>query len=296
MVNGLRNAGFLDGTEGWIASAGSPAVDEDTIGAPGRAVFALAGTTGGTNVTVYLSSDTDNAPAVAPGAVVEVFGQWFASAGVAALMVEWRKSDDSTISVVTVPQVFIGYGEIAHGVREGFNRSRGLLTAPALTAKARVRLSTTIAGSGTAYGLGLMKPFLAIQGDVSPARWDPGTHENADLSALPAWPDVLPFFLAASQAQPFPNRNDFTGDDGVPSTGLATAEVLNQFTGQMRLSNLQLAKLSAFYRAGAPLFFVTRPDTDELCLASWLSNGAPTVNSSRGPWRMVQVGLKLRVA
>lgn len=298
MPNALRNAGFLDGADSWTTPRGTLAVDEVTLGAPGRAVLTDIGTTGASNETEYVESAAATALAVGAGQPVEAYAQWSASIGSGSIGVAFYTSGASLISVLAVPQIYTAIDAPALGVREAYNRSWGQLVAPASTASARLRLISAVPGaSGQAFTLALLKPYLALPDVQTPGRFDPGSHTNSDLAAIPAWPSSLPPFLAdQGQAKPYPNRADFTGDAGIPSVNRLYPTLQHDFTGQMRLSRLQFAQLMAFFTAGAPLFYFARPDTDELCFASWSKGGEPTVSARRGPWLMVNVGLKLRVA
>lgn len=290
MGNALKNAGLLDGITGWSPFPGGVlAVDESVLGAPGRAVLAVTGA-GAAGSPGGAYSDL-----VAAAASVEAY------AGFVATQPDWRvdvqfvAADGNTqVAVLPVPIVRNPIGNAARGLPATFARAYARLAAPAGAAKMRLRAYSMLSGGG--YAATLLKPYLApAPADPRPTLWDPGSHNNPDLQ-LPAWPSALPPFQADAMAQPIANAKAWTGDQGIPVREDLYRALHFEYRPRMRLDIGGQDTLEQFFERQRDPFYVVRPDTDQLCVADWLADGAPKPVSINGPWTMVEVGLHLEVA
>jgi hypothetical protein len=137
------------------------------------------------------------------------------------------------------------------------------------------------------------RPYIGRPG-LAPVRWDPGVHANPDLQ-LPVWPADLPGFRGQLTIDPYADLKPFAGDVGIPVNSRTYSGLQHQVRGQMRLTQEQDDTLARFYDAGAPEFYFVRPDTDELCIAQWLADGAPRLVETRGQFVFREVGLHIRL-
>lgn len=303
-MNLLKNAGFLDGSDGWAVSGGlAMLVDEAVRGAPGRHVLTASGTTSGSDQTVTLGSASDGRAAVTAGQVLEVSaGVLAVVAGAAvspAVSVVWRNSGGSVISTaalaVSGPHSAI-HGEGRYGVRTTFRRVYGRLTVPAGAVSAALVLAVTPA-TASAVVLALLKPMIAVvvAARSEPLVWDPGSHDNGDL-ALPCWPSGLRSFDVGPGSQPSPDRVDFQAGSARPSQRRTATDPVRSFNGSLRCDPVEKAMLDAFWRTGPGPFWFVAPDSDRLCVATPMADGAPKVAEDRGEVSTISVGLWLETA
>jgi hypothetical protein len=294
MGNALKNAGGLDGLLNWnIGGGGALVVDESVLGAPGRAVFSLTGNGNGQMVAV---SD----PVVSSaGEPVEASAFWSTSGGDGfGAYVQWLNGASTPIGGLTsIPLTTAapyGSGGPSRGLPLTFNYSYGRLTAPAGAAFKRIGVCTNMSGSG-AYSAALLKPYLATApGWNRPTVWDPGFHTNPDLQ-LPVWPSILPPFQAGQLPEPLGNMTSYSTDTNIGVTRDLYTELQYSFRGQMRLNAAQVDALDQFYLNNRGGFFVVRPDTQQLCVAFWMTDGAPKPVQNAGLWTITEVGLRLVV-
>ena len=113
---------------------------------------------------------------------------------------------------------------------------------------------------------------------------------------MAAWPSALPPFQADAGAQPIANAKAWTGDQGIPVREDLYRSLHFEYRPRMRLDIEGQDTLEQFFETQRDPFYVVRPDTDQLCVADWLADGAPKPVSINGPWTMVEVGLHLEVA
>ena len=291
MSNALTNAGFLDGATGWSGSGGALTVDESNRGAPGRAVLVSSGN-GAAGAVVGISSDS--VAVQAPGQVFEAYGRYAATQGAWLLELEWRQAN-AVLNRSPLPLTTAPAGVAIRGLPTSYARGYARLAAPAGADNVRLLAVTTLAGGG-AFSVALLKPYLApTPTSPSPTRWDPGIHVNPDLQ-LPIWPTTLPPFRADSAPTPIANAKAFSTDSGIPIREDLYSGLHQEFRGQMRLDAGGFDTVSQFYDQARDEFYVVRPDTDELCIAEWLADGAPKPASIAGPWIITEVGLHMRVA
>lgn len=294
MGNLLTNASGLDGATGWTAlGAGALAVDETTVGGPGRAVIRSAGAGAPGDVVGLVSAFV----AVAAGQVVEAAGRNAAVGGAWAQQLVWRDAGGAALAPTPIPLAYTGFGPARRGLPATFNYGYLRAAAPANAASVALQVQTTLGQGDGAYAVYALKPFLgAAPADPRPTRWDPGAHVNPDLQ-LEIWPSILPPFRSDGLATPIANAKAWAGDAGIPIRETLYQDLHQEFRGQMRLSLEQWDALDAFYESsGDDEFYVVRPDTDQLCVAEWLADGAPKPASVSGPWIIAEVGLHLRVA
>lgn len=281
MQNILKNASLLDGTNGFAAVGGAIAVDEDTLGAPGRAALAVTGGTGARTT----------AQAVTAGLAYDCHGYWW-SAGAGSLSVDWMNGATVVRSDI-LPVLQAGKGTAQWGVRSTYNRSYARITAPVGASSARLSLASTTSGA-------LVKPFIGRPGLVdNQLHWDPGPSDNSDLDAILAWPTDVPSPSWDSYgAAPTSVRKAFEADSAIPQANRTGTVERTQMKCVLRLTDLQVAILGRFHRdCGDAPFYMVRPDTDELCFAQWLADGAPALQSLiPGGGGNYAVGLLLAVA
>jgi hypothetical protein len=286
--NALKNAGFLDGATNYSASGLTLAVDAATRGAPGRIVLVGTATAGGagTNYTIGNSVGVT----VAAGGTFEVFALVGGSNGAVSVEV--------VIGGVTtqVPLIRAQQATASRGLAETFGLYylRGV-SAGGGSAILNARLIS--AGAG-AVALWIQKPFLDVASPTSPALgfpqvFDPGAHDNADLNRT-VWLTAMPRFLASSEIAPVSNLATFATDSQLPINVRTYTGLRHTLRGRMRLTKDQVARLDDFYAARtiSPFWFV-RPDTNELCFASFLADGQPTPIAHKGAFTMTEVGLLL---
>lgn len=293
MSNLIDNAGGIDGVTSWSASAGATlTIDDAVLGAPGRnaIVAARALAVGG---TVALWSDV---AAVTAGERLNVDGGIGNSeAGAPRLQLEILDAGASRISIVDVPTAAASYpGGPSRGIM-GTYRSAQTQILAAATGFARL-VATSTAVVGGAHKLALVKPLLARPVGRYSARFDPGDHVNLDLK-LPIWPALLPAFRRDLQAKPYPSLVAFAGDAGVPANASVNGGDDATMMGRMSLNPVEADALDQFYRqTRTGVFFIVRPDTDQLCMAEWLAEGAPAPVGFSGVNVVMEVGLHLWIS
>ena len=290
MGNALTNAGGLDGVTGWSAIGGAAvSALESGYGAPGRAVLQALGTANGA-----IGLQSSQLPAAA-GQVWEIYAGLQASLPGQQLLAQWIDAGGANvIASAPVPQVSQPIGIARRGLPSSFGRYYGRLIAPAGTGHLSLIAQATSAGiPGVVL---LLKPYAAqAPADPRPTLWDPGSHNNPDLQ-LAAWPSALPPFQADAMAQPIANAKAWTGDQGIPVREDLYRALHFEYRPRMRLDIEGQDTLEQFFETQRDPFYVVRPDTDQLCVADWLADGAPKPVSISGPWTMVEVGLHLEVA
>lgn len=304
MSNRLPNAGFLDLTTGWTASAPlALTVDETNHGAPGRMVLRASGAATANGQTLTVQPWTAMRPDVAVGELIE--GRAFVAAFVAGVAVTpevrllFRTAGAVQVSALPVPVTpprMAFHGEGLTGVADTFRRAFLRATAPATTANATLEVRVT-ANLGQAVEILILKPLLdgVPAGRGEPLPWDPGLQEAEDLQ-LAVWPEILRPFQASAGAEPKPARVEFETDRGRPASRRTDVDPVRRFEGTMRCDQVQRAALEAFARAEPGDFWFVEPDTDRLCVASFAADGAPRMVESRGPTVMMAVGLWLETA
>lgn len=299
MGNLLRNAGYLEGTAGWTATAQlTLAVDDATRGGPGRHVLVGSGTTTAVNQVQAVRTLAADRPVVTAGQVVEAYAGLHASP-TASLAIEWYNAGGSLISATALtqrPALLTQHGSGIRGLGETFARGYGRATAPAGTARAGLVLSVQPAASGTAVTLALLKPFLGLVPALTgePSLWDPGTHQEAGLD-LPAWPSLRPF-QAGPLVQPTPARTEFSSAEGLAVTRRISTLPRKRFQGRTRCDAVQRALLEDFFAEAHPAFWFVDPETEQLCVARWAAGGEPRAAEVRGVTTLMEVGLNLEIA
>lgn len=286
MSQALANAAFLEGSTGW--TGGSPTMDETIIGALGRRVLTRSATVSAGNALDLTSASLT--AGVAAGVAVTGMGMVAVEGPMRhpELQVQFLTSGDAVIETASLPVQETQIGAPSRGVT-GFARFFADLICPATTAKVRLKATATALGSGTGK-IHLLKPYLAIARDTTvPARWAPGSHANADLQR-PDWPQRLPPFLADGYScEPLPVRDGFRGDNMIP--GGRQFGLPGRFTlsGRMSLTAAQADLLEAFHLAQCVMdakdqgFWIVRPDTDQLCRASFAEDGEPRLERQNRP-------------
>lgn len=303
MSNRLPNAGFLDLTAGWTASAPlALTVDEGTHGAPGRMVLRAAGVATGNGQSLTVQPITALRPDVSVGDLIE--GRAFVAAFVAGVAVSpevrliFRTAGAVQVSVLPVPTApapLAVHGEAIGGVADTFRRAYLRAAAPATTANATIEVRVT-ANLGQAVEILILKPLIdAVPlGKGDPLPWDPGVHDAEDLE-LPVWPNILRPFQAQAGGEPKAARVEFDADQGRPASRRTAVDPARRFDGTMRCDAVQRAALEEFARTVGD-FWMVEPDSDRLCVASFAADGAPRMTESRGSTVMMSVGLWLETA
>lgn len=287
MGNLIRNAGFLDGSTNWTAlTSNAIAVDETVYGAPGRAV--LKATTSTNAAELGVTSD----------AVALVAGQQFyarvQTGSITGEPVAVRLERVGQSPQIIVPRSRLAARAPSRGLSEGMDLHVSMGTVPA-SGDWRLRVTGTGPRTGN-RSICIHKPMIgAARSDGLPPPFDPGAHANADLN-LPAWPAELRPFLADSMLKPLQNRSSFQTASGIARTRRLFAEAPVDLRGSLRCTEAEAEALEAFLRAGHSEFWVVRPDTDQLCVACWLSDGSPAPADHRGATVIMEVGLQLTVA
>jgi len=291
MGNGIKNAGFLDTVNDWTAIDGGStlSVDESALGAPGRAVLTATGLA----ATIGFRSV---AAACVAGQILEAYAGLAVSAGAETLSVEWLNADLSeTIATVAIPITAAQSGPASRGLSGTFDQAWGRVVAPAGALNARLLIEASHAG-GVDYTLSALKPYLApVLNTAQRACWDPGAHDNADLQ-LPLWPSTLGPFLAESLPTPYPNATGFASDTNIPARADLYTQLHYEYRGRLRCQAADQDALDQFFINTRDPFFVVRQDTDQLCIADWLADGAPKAMEQRGAYVIYEVGLHLYVA
>jgi len=303
MSNRLPNAGFLDLTAGWTASAPlALTVDEDTRGAPGRMVLRATGVATANGQTLTVQPLTAMRPGVNVGDLVE--GRAFVAAFVAGAVVVpevrliFRTAGAVQVSAVAMaqtPPALATHGAALSGVADTFRRAFLRTAAPATTANATIEVRVT-ANLGQTVEILILKPLLAAvpTGKGDPLPFDPGVQEAADLQ-LVVWPTLLRPFQRQAGAEPKPGRIEFDADQGRPASRRTAVDPARRFDGVLRCDAVQRAALEAFAR-GVGDFWMVEPDSDRLCVAGFAADGAPRMTESRGSTVMMSVGLWLETA
>ncbi|WGM45233.1 hypothetical protein KOAAANKH_00094 [Brevundimonas sp. NIBR10] len=299
MANRLRNAGFLELTSGYESNL-ALSLDASVRGAPGRAGLVAAGSvsSGG---TVLTRNAVGNRPTITVGQTAEVSLLLAASVdGVPVtpfaevVWVNAGEGDISTTPLTVSPVEYSAEGVGVRGLRQTFFRAWGRVVAPATTAKLMLQ-ARMVAPSAGAAALTYLKPLIVTPtGAAHPHPWDPGTHTDTNLN-LPAWPPLRPF-RNPPQVTPIANRTGFQSASGINKTRLLYREPPVDLRGSVRCTPPELDVLDQFYRAGHDRFWIVRPDTDELCVATWLPDGAPKPSAHLGLTTIMDVGLQLTVA
>lgn len=303
MANRLPNAGFLDLTAGWTASAAlALAVDEAQRGSPGRMVLRATGVATANGQTLTVQPTTALRPEIDVGELIE--GRAFVAAFVAGVAVApevrmvFRTAaavQVEALPVPTAPAPLAVHGEAIGGVSDTFRRAYLRAVVPATSANATIEVRVT-ANLGQAVEVLILKPLLdAVPvGKGDPLPWDPGMHEAEDLQ-LPVWPNILRPFQAQAGGEPKAGRIEFDADQGRPVSRRTAPDPARRFDGQMRCDAVQRAALEAFAREVGD-FWMVEPDSGCLCVASFAADGAPRMIESRGPTVMMGVGLWLETA
>jgi hypothetical protein len=289
--NDLTNASFLDGTGGWTAVGGALSVNENGVrGGKGRAVLvstrtATAGQTAGAR---------SDGVAVASGALIEVAALYGStSENVEAALAIY--SGATLLSRTVIPRQRLAEGACRQGAPETLNFAYAQMTAGA-TGDAKIEVLATAAGSGVIEAW-LSKPYL--DGTYEPRKhyvWDPGEFDNVDLAGFRRWPALFPpVLLEGYNATPTPIRDAFSGDAQREESRRLAGMPATRMNGRFKLTRAQLADLQDFHRdSDAPFLFV-RPDTAELCKATWLKDGDPTSEPNGLGEFYVTIGLQLVV-
>lgn len=287
--NGLINASGLDGASGWTALSGAMSVDETSRGGPGRAVL-IATRSATVGQTTGLRSV---AVAVVAGAQVEVAGLYGSNGASELALAIYSGATLLSRTVVTRRRTAIGVSRM--GVPERLNAAYDLIAA-SHTGDAKLEVLATAGGSGSLEAW-LSKPYLDGTWQERPTYvWDPGSHANADLSGLRVWPASLPpVLLEGFDAQPTPLRSGWVSDGGRELTQRMAGSSATQMRGRMSLSLEQLTVLEAFNEDSEEAFLFVRPDTQQLCLAQWLADGAPASAPNGAGRHYASFGLQLDV-
>lgn len=293
MGNQIQNAGGLDGVTGWSATSGATrSIDEAVLGGPGRAaIIAAKALTSGQGLALWSEGF-----AVSSGQLIEAYGAVANSeAGLPGLALEIVDGGGAVLSSTALP---VTPAQKAGGPRRGlastYAQAYGRVTAAA-SGTARLKASSTATISAT-HQLALLRPFLARPASAQRSAWDPGPHLNPDLQ-MKTWPASLPGIRRNLQIAPYADRVSFGGEVGIPTTGKLYGGALQvAMTAQLSLDPEQADTLDRFYEDSTGPFFLIRPDTDQLCYAEWLADGAPRPTGYSGVNLVREVGLHLWVA
>ena len=211
------------------------------------------------------------------------------------MIVCWVNADDTVIIAnAALPVVQAGAGPASRGLGDTFAFAYGRVAAPDGSSYARLVIESS-SGAG-AYTVSALKPYLGpVQFPNKRARWDPGIHSNADLQ-LPVWPPSLGDFLAEALPTPITNATSFSTDVGIPVRRDLYAALQYEFKPHLRCLPADVDALNQFYDDNRATFFVVRQDTDQLCIAEWLADGAPTAKERRGGFVLYECGLHLVTA
>lgn len=291
--NELTNAGFAEGISFWdYAGNNEPAyIDETDYGYDGRPVFVINGS-GGTMAAAQKL--TDMLP-VTVGQVLEVFGHVSGVNVPTALNVSFfmARTDASFNTAIPVPLSSKGDGSPRLGLSKSFDFYHGRIISP-INGYARISVNSG-APTGPNSKLMFMKPYLERVLPKTKYRcWDPGKHVNPDLQ-IPHWPSELPHLRADQFSAPIiPSRVGFSGDKGVSVTKKLTRNPWYNVSGQIRGDQETHAILDRFFRTAPEPFWFVRPDTLQLCQATWMTEGEPSM-SGLGPDKVIQFGLQLRI-
>ena len=293
--NQITNAGFVDGTSGWGSSAGTVlSVDETIRGYEGRLVLKATKVVANAEGVIINMSDAQAVPVVA-GRVLEVFAHYEYNRGPSYVAVNFYNAGGAFVASETVDRQSLSDQNPRLGLSKSYNFAHERITVPATATKARLALYGTATSAG-ASELMLMKPYLEMLPSVKTKYrcWDPGPSLNIDLS-LPVWPADLPHIRADSfNLMPIPTRRGFKGDAGVMITKKLVNVPWYTIQASVRVDQELHAVLDKFFRTAAEPFWFVRPDTLQLCQATWLDDGDP-VYSGLGSDKMATFGLQIRV-
>lgn len=289
MSNHIVNATFLEGVDGVSVDNATLSVDEAVYGALGRAVV-LATPAGPATVTIYSPS----AGGLVLNQTVEASIYAWGPPGMTVSV----RSGTIGSGFVSSPIPLVSSADPVgprRGIPGSFNFYRGRFAAPR-AGSARFLVTGTTTGPTP---LAIMKPFL----DPGPLRagapwqpWQAGPHVSADLN-LASWPTSLPLPTDNSlQFEGIPTRKGFAGDSGVPATRPVTRTQRFKMRGELSLDMEQRDTLDQFFRNSQGPFWITRPDTHQICQATWLEDGEPSDGGLLRGNRKTQVGLLLKVA
>ena len=288
-MNLIKNASFLDETQGFeTATGGNLYADETIYGAPGRRVLVLVDTPGNGG-TMSLSSSYPEGPAVTQGELLDV-----SVMGKSTTINVQVKLQVQGGGEVTIPMKELNRGNAYRGVPSTFWLFRARIQAPS-TGQARIIVSS-VAPNAQEHVLIVGRPMIErVTANARPRMWTPGQHFSADLN-IPVWPSNLPPFRPDSvQCTPSPVRRAFSGDTARTSTERISQFPEYRFTGDLELNGSEYDQLEVLcYEMPEPFFFV-RPDTQQLCEAIWAEDGQPNASGSHNIIRRVSVGLILQV-
>jgi hypothetical protein len=292
--NQLTNAGFADGVTAWD-SALATVIDDSVFGYDGR--YVLKGTKVFANAEVDAVGVEDiYGVEVEAGDILEVFAHHAFTRGTSYVAVNfYEEVGGDFVSSETIPVVKAGDGNPRLGLAKSYNFSHGRITVPATATRARLLVYGT-ASSGGSGSILLMKPYLEVLPSAkTPYRcWDPGVSVNVDLS-LPIWPPELPHIRGDSfEVSPIPTRKAFAGDTGVSVMKKITNVPWYQVRGQVKVTQETQTILDKFFRDSSSYFWFVRPDTLQLCQATWLPDGEPTYGGA-GTEKTASFALQLRV-
>ena len=287
--NQLKNAGFQDGISDWSTPAGwVKSIDDSVYGYEGRAVFKATKNVA-LNDDGYIIAAVGNTPPVQAGQTVEVFGHAYYNRGDLTPYVRFNGMTD-----IPIPLITKGDGNPRLGLAGSFDFYHGRIVAPT-TGNMELTFRRTQAASAGDAVLLLMKPYLEVlpSSKTKYRCWDPGSSTNPDLD-IPHWPSELPHIRAEGfSLEPIPTHKGFATDSGVE----VTQRILNQpwykARGTVKVNQETQAIFDQFFRNTKQFWFV-RPDTLQLCLATWLSDGDP-VYSGLGADKMASFGLQIHV-
>ena len=285
-MNQIKNASFLDGSQGFTASGGTLVTDDLIFGAPGRTVLTLSHSPGIGNA-MTLSSDYPDGPAVTSGELLEVFVMVKSTiSGVQAkLQIEGGGE-------VVIPEKAANLGAAMRGVPHLFRIFRGRVVAPS-SGQARIQMTATATTSG-AHIFIMFRPYLEkVAANARQRIWTPGLHFSEDLN-IPIWPSNFPQFRSDSgQVSALPVRKSYGSDTSRVSNVRIARMPSYRFQGDMEMSALEYDQLERLcYEEAEPFWFV-RPDTVQLCHAYWVEDGAPSAQGSLNAVRRVSIGLTL---
>jgi len=270
MANELLNATFLDGTTDWFLGPNA-SVMATGQGARGRLVLIADG------ALISATRPLNGRP-----------GVWAAGLFVGnSLAVRFFNDADVVVGDVIVPTKRFASEPPSRGRPSGFNFARGYVPAPGAATKFQVYAL----GAGVVM---LTKPYGSADG-LEPGVWQAGPHSNPDLN-YPSWPAHLPAIMDEGlQFDPIPTRKGFSGDSGVEATRRITRSRRYHMTGQVGLTTAERDALMDFFDANPGKFWFTRPDTREVSLAQWKSDGEPVDAGQLPGRRRTQFKLQLTV-
>jgi len=294
-MNRIRNASFLDGVDSFTAYFGAAAVDDADFGAPGREAFVLT-KTGGAGSGAFTTSAPDPELVVAVDDVIEVGFRYGVSRPALApetFLQILNMAESAVLATITIPKTAPQKTfPPRRGIASTYGRAYARIKA---THAGRVRVGLQAAAMSNGDRLAMMRPFL----DLNPSSerrsvWQPGSHTNPDLD-LVAFPTDLPPPLAEGFAiEPVPLRKGFSSDDGSKITVRVAG--VSRWTASVSwlLNALDRDRLETFWRANHEEFWYVRPDTGDLCVASWAEDGDPTDSGGKVGSRETTVRLDLR--